>query len=137
MTPEKVINCFKRAGITSEDKRGVIADSDDSFKDFQESLDALKASDPDMVPTGLSTENVINVDHGVITTGLYVTEDDILEQFQTCQVESDKDDNDSDGKTVNNVVPELPSRRAVESVLDAFKNAAPYGTTEDECRVFF
>lgn len=85
MTPEKVINCFKRAGITSEED----------------------------------------------------TEDDILEQFQTCQVESDKDDNDSDGKTVNNVAPELPSRRAAESVLDAFKNAALYGTTEDECRVFF
>ena len=39
-----------KAGINTEAQYSAITDSDDPFKDLQESLDALKAADPDMAP---------------------------------------------------------------------------------------
>ena len=50
VTRETIVNCFKKAGINTEAQHAAITDSDDPFKDIQESLDALKAADPDMVP---------------------------------------------------------------------------------------
>ena len=126
------MNCFKKAGITSEVQRAAIVDSDDLFKDFRESLDALKADDSDMVPEGLSTENFIEEDHDPFAIAPCITEEDILEQFQTHQEESDEDKNDCGDKSVKYVAPKLPLRLAVESALDVLKNAALYKTTVDE-----
>ena len=55
---------------------------DDSFKELQERLDAVKAANWDMASEGISAVNVINVDHCDVTaTYPYISEDDILEQF--------------------------------------------------------
>ena len=59
MTQETVANCFKKAAITFEVQRAVIADSVNPIKGLQESIDTLKADDPDMVLESLSAENVI------------------------------------------------------------------------------
>lgn len=53
VTQKMFMNCFKKAGITSEAQRAALASSNSLFKDFQESLDALKAADSDMAPEGL------------------------------------------------------------------------------------
>ena len=43
VTRETIVNCFKKAGInTDEAQHAAITDLDDPFKDLQESLDALK-----------------------------------------------------------------------------------------------
>ena len=65
------MDCFKKAGILSP----ILAVH---LKDFQESLVALKAADPDMVSEGLSSENVIDKDHDVFATAPCITEDGIL-----------------------------------------------------------
>ena len=62
--------------------------------------------------------------------------DNILQQFQTHQAESGKDDNYSDDETVNDVAPEWHSRFVVESAPDVLKNAALYSKTEDEMQSF-
>ena len=59
MTQETVANCFKKAAITFEAQRAVIADSVNPIKGLQESIDTLKADDPDMVLESLSAENAI------------------------------------------------------------------------------
>ena len=59
MTQETVVHCFKKADITFEAQRTVIADSVNPIKGLQESIDTLKADDPDMVLESLSAENVI------------------------------------------------------------------------------
>ena len=87
-----ITNCFKKAIITSETRHATIADSDDPIKDLNESLDSLKAADPDILPEGFSAENIIDVGHDVIAT-------------VPCITESNKDGNDCDNKTVNDVAP--------------------------------
>ena len=77
VTQETVINCFEKAGITSEAQCAAIATSKDPFKNLQESLEALKSADLDIVPEGLFTENVIDIDHDVIATAPFTTEDNI------------------------------------------------------------
>lgn len=59
MTQETVVHCFKKADITFEAQRAVIADSVNPIKGLQESIDTLKADDPDMILESLSAKNVI------------------------------------------------------------------------------
>ena len=124
------MHCFKKAGILSP----ILAVH---LKDFQESLVALKAADPDMVSEGLSSENVIDKDHDVFATAPCITEDGILKQFQAHQAESDEDDNDCDEETVNDEAPDLPLSLVVESALFVLKNGTLYSTTGEEKKNFF
>ena len=117
-----VMICFKKTGVTSEAQCTAITDSDNQFKDLQKSwnLDVLKAADPDMVPVGLSSENVIYVNHGVIATVPCITEDETLDQFQTQQAESDKGGNDCDHAAANDVASERSSRLTVEPLVSTW-----------------
>ena len=124
------MHCFKKAGILSP----ILAVH---LKDFQESLVALKAADPDMVSEGLSSGNVIDKDHDVFATAPCITEDAILKQFQAHQAESDEDDNDCDEETVNDEAPDLPLSLVVESALVVLKNGTLYSTTGEEKKNFF
>ena len=77
---EMVMSCFKKADITSEAQCAAITDSDNSIKEVQKSLYPLKATDPNMVPEGLSNENVINVgrDRKMTSGGEY----DVMEKIE-------------------------------------------------------
>ena len=45
VTKETIINCFRKAEITPAVQQAAIADSDDPFKDLQESLNDLRKAD--------------------------------------------------------------------------------------------
>lgn len=136
-----VMICFKKTGVTSEAQYTAITDSDNQFKDLQKSwdLDVVKAADPDMVPDGLSSENVIYVNHGVIAAVLCITEDETLYQFQTQQGESEKDGNDCDHAAANDVAPERSSRLAAEPLVSTWgsQKCCLYSTTGDKMQIFF
>ena len=132
-TRETIVNCFKKTGINTEAQHAAITDSDDPFKDLQESLDALKAADPDMVPEDISAESIVDVDNDPV-----ITDDGILEQFQKDHwPESDEEDG-CDDESLNDEVPERPSRSEVKSALDVLKNASLFSNTGEEmqCVIF-
>ena len=135
VTRETIVNCFKKAGINTEVQHAAITDSDDPFKDLQESLDALKAADPDMVPEDISAESIVDVDNNVIATAPVITVDDILEQFQKDHSPESDEEDVCDDESLNDEVPERPSRSEVESVL---KNASLFSNTGEEmqCVIF-
>ena len=58
VTKQTIINCFKKSGISSTGQQDAIADSDDPFKDLQESLDGLIEADPSLVPNDLSANDL-------------------------------------------------------------------------------
>ena len=98
---------FHSAGINTEVQHAAITDSDDPFKDLQESLDALKAADPDMVPEDISAESIGDVDNDVIATAPVITDDDILEQFQKDHSPESGEEDGCDDESLNDEVPEL------------------------------
>ena len=138
VTRETIVNCFKKAGINTEAQHAAITDSDDPFKDLQESLDALKAADPDMVPEDISAESIVDVDNDVIATAPVIMDDDILEQFQKDHSPESDEEDGCDDESLNDEVPERPSRSEVESALDVLKNASLFSNTGEEmqCVIF-
>ena len=45
VTKETIINCFRKSGITPAVQQAAIADSEDPFKDLQDSLHDLRKAD--------------------------------------------------------------------------------------------
>ena len=133
---ETIVNCqlFQESWY----QHASITDSDDSFKDLQESLDALKAADPDMVPEDISAESIVDVDNDVIATAPVITDDDILEQFQKDHSPESDEEDGCDDESLNDEVPERPSRSEVESARDVLKNASLFSNTGEEmqCVIF-
>ena len=107
VTRDTIVNCFKKAAINTEAQHTAITDSDDPFKDLQESLDALKAADPDMVPEDISAESIVDVDN-VIATAPVITDDDILEQFQKDHPPESDEEDGCDDEILNDEVPKRP-----------------------------
>ena len=95
-----------KASINTEAQYSAITDSDDPFKYLQESLDALKAADPDMVPEDISAESIVDVDNDVIATAPVITDDDILEQFQKDHSPESDEEDGCDDESLNDEVPE-------------------------------
>ena len=88
VSAQTIVNCFSKAGITSEAQNAVITDADDPFSDLKESLQQLHDIDPDMVPESVTPESLIDVDNEVITTAPMITDDDILRSVTTNQQNS-------------------------------------------------
>lgn len=59
MTKETIVNCFRKAGITPAVQQAAIADSDDLFKDLQESLNQLQKADSSLV-TDVTTTTLVS-----------------------------------------------------------------------------
>ena len=124
VSAQTIVNCFRKAGITSEAQSAAITNADDPFTDLKESLEQLQAVDSDMVPEGVTPESVVNVDNDVITMAPMITDDDILTSVKKIQQEeSDGDDEDEE-----EVAPKRPSRIQVESAIDVIRNAALYSS---------
>ena len=126
-----IVNCFRKAGITSEAQNAAITDADDPFSDLKESLQQLHDIDPDMVPESVTPESLIDVDNEVITTAPMITDDDILRSVTTNQQEQSDEDDDND-EEVEEATPERPLRLQVESAIDVIRNAALYSSNGEE-----
>ena len=88
MSAQTIVNCFRKACITSEAQNAAITDADDPFSDLKESLQQLHGTDPDMVPESVTPEILIDIDNEVITTAPMITDDDVLRSVTTNQQES-------------------------------------------------
>ena len=126
-----IINCFTKAGITAEAQNAAITDVDDPFPDFKESLQPLHDIDPDMIPEGVTSESLIDVNNEVISTAPMITDDDIFRSVTTNQQEQ-SDEDDDNNEEVEEAAPERPLRFQVESAIDVIRNAALYSSNGKE-----
>ena len=131
VSAQTMVNCFRKAGITSEAQNAAITDADDPFSDLKESLQQLHDIGPDMVPESVTSETLIDVDNEVITTAPMITDDDILRSVTTNQQEQ-SDENDDNDEEVEEAVPGRPLRFQVESAIDVIRNAALYRSNREE-----
>ena len=79
VTKETVINCFRKAGITPAVQQAAIADSDDPFKDLQESLNDVRKADSSMVLDDVTATALVSLDNDVIATAPEISEGNIEE----------------------------------------------------------
>ena len=131
VSAQTIVNCFSKAGITSEAQNAATTDADDPFSDLKESLQQLHDIDPDMVSEGVTLESLIDVDNEVITTAPAITDDDILRSVTTNQQEQ-SDEGDDNDEEVEEAAPERPLRFQVESAIDVIRNAAFYSSNGEE-----
>ena len=68
VTKETIINRFRKARITPAVQQAAIADSEDPFKDLQESLNDLRKADLSMVLDNVTVTALVSLDDDVIAT---------------------------------------------------------------------
>ena len=128
VTKETIINCFRKAGITPAVQQAAIADSDDPFKDLQESLNDLRKADSSMVLDDVTATALVSLDDDVIATAPEISEGDIIEELRDRQEQGDKEENDEEisVEKIFDPVVEKPSRSVIESALDDLKDATMF-----------
>ena len=128
VSKETIINCFRKAGITPTVQQAAISDSDDPFKDLQESLIDLRKADSSMVPDDVTATALVSLDDDVIATAPEISEGDIIEELRACQEpgEGEESDDEISIKEIFDPVVEKPSRSAIESALDDLKYATMF-----------
>ena len=131
VSAQAIVNCFRKAGITSEAQNVAIIDADDPFSDLKESLQQLHDVDPDMVLENVTPESLIDIDNEVITATPMITDDDILRSITTNQHEQSEEDDDND-EEAEEAAPERPLRFQVESAIDVIRDAALYSSNGEE-----
>ena len=128
ITFKAIINCLRKAGITPAVQQAAISDSDDPFKDLQESLNDLSKADSSMVPDDVTPTALVSLDDDVIATAPEITEGDIIEELRACQepAEGEESDDEISIEEIFDPVVEKPSRSAIEFALDDLKYAAMF-----------
>ena len=128
VTKQTIINCFRKAGITPAVQQDAIADSEDPFKDLQESLNDLRKADSTMVPDDVRATALVSLDDDVIATAPKISEGDIVEELRDRQEQGEEEENDDEIsiEEIFDPVVEKPSRSAIESALDDLKDAAMF-----------
>ena len=134
VTNETIINCFRKAGIAPTVQRAAIDDSDDPFKDLQESLDELRTLDSSMAPDDVTTTDLVSLDDNVIATAPEISDDDIIEELRDKQQGDEEDSDDEISSEDVDPVVEEPSRSAIESAIDALKDAAMFSDKGDQMK---
>ena len=96
VTKETITNCFRKAGITPAVEQGAISDSDDSFKDLQESLNDLRKADSSMVPDDVTVTVLVSLDDDVIATACKISDGDIIEELRNHQEQGEEEEKDDE-----------------------------------------
>ena len=94
VTKETIINSFRKSGITPAVQQFAIADSDDPFKDLQESLNDLRKADSSMVLDDVTATALVILDDDVIATAPEISEGDIIEELRDRQKQGKEKEND-------------------------------------------
>ncbi|XP_037783522.1 tigger transposable element-derived protein 6-like [Penaeus monodon] len=123
VSKETNVNCFRKADITPDGQQAANDDSDDPFKDLQESLNKLRKAESSMVPNDVTATALVSLDDDVIATAPEMNEDDIVSRLKN-QENEEEESGDEEIQEMFDPVAEKPSRSATESALEVLKDAA-------------
>ena len=76
-----IVNCFRRAEISTANQEGAITDKDDPFKDLQNEIDALRNLQPYQVPEDVNATLLTNVEAEVSAVQPPLTDFELLAEF--------------------------------------------------------
>ena len=81
LTTESIVNCFRKAGISAENQDAAIAEEDDTIKDLQDEIDALRTVQLDLIPEDINAASLVDVDAEVSAVQPPPTDAEILTDF--------------------------------------------------------
>ena len=121
LTTETIVNCFRKDGITAENQDAAIAEEDDTFKDLQDEIDALRNVQPDLIPEDINAASLVDVDAEVSAVQPPPTDAEILADFlETDNISDDEWVDDSDD--VEDVSMECPvENKLLHALLELFQ----------------
>lgn len=127
-----IVNCFNKAGISSQSQSDAVQDMDDPFIALKDSLDELSSLDPTLVDT--DAENFLDVDSNVLTsTATSVDDEEILAQYKECSANDDIDHDTID--TEDKDAPVKPKLQELYAAVDVLERYSLY-QEEDSAREF-
>ena len=92
LTPETIVNCFRKAGISSESQEAAIAEDDDPFKELQDEIDYLLSIEPDHFAENIDAAFSTDVDAGVAAIQRSPTGAEIVAELLVNEEEDGSDD---------------------------------------------
>ena len=95
LTPETIVNCFRKAGISSESQEAAIAEDDDPFKELQDEIDYLLSIEPDHFAENIDAASLADVDAGVAAIQRSPTNAEIVAELLVNEEEEDGSDDES------------------------------------------
>ena len=75
------MNCFRKAGISTENQDAALAEEDDPFKELQDEIEALPTVQPDLIPEDINVASLVDVDAEVSAVQPPPTDAKILTDF--------------------------------------------------------
>ena len=97
LTPETIVNCFRKAGISSESQEAAIAEDDDPFKMLQDEIDYLFSIEPDHFAENIDAASLTDVDAGVAAIQRSPTDAEIVAELLVNEEEDGSDEEEEDG----------------------------------------
>ena len=92
VSTEAIVDCFRKAVISTANQEVAIADEDDPFNDLQNEIDALQNLQPDLVLEDVNAASLTAVDAEVSAVQPPLTDSEILAGFLETGDTSDGDD---------------------------------------------
>ena len=86
------MNCFRKAGISSESQEAAIAEDDDPFKELQDEIDYLLSIEPDHFAENIDAASLTDVDAGVAAIQRSPTDAEIVAELLVNEEEDGSDD---------------------------------------------
>ena len=121
VSTETIKNCCKKAGISRETQENAINDSDDPFKALAEEINELREKEPELVPTDMTVDDVVDADDNVLTSNVLPPNDeDILQEIQTASTASvdEVEDEEDEDLEVTEEPPKPPSKSDIRIALN-------------------
>ena len=119
VSTETIKNCFKKAVISRETQENAINDSDDPFKALAEEINELREKEPELVPTDMTVDDVVDADDNVLTSNV-LPPNDILQEIQTASTASvdEVEDEEDEDLEVTEEPPKPPSKSDIRIALN-------------------
>ena len=125
VTEETIINCFSKADISKDQQVTAINDDNDPFKSLTEEIESLRARKLDLA-LEFTSNNLLNVDDGLVCIESLLTDNDIIEQFTR---NGDGDEYGSDDDKDDKVQVMKATKTSLHSAIDTLMS---YTMFDDE-----
>ena len=116
VTTKTVVNCFEKAGMSSEKQSEALLDADDPLINLQEELDKFTVYNPKFFPEGTTANDIVSVDDSLTSTEPLMTDDEIL-----CNVLAEEDSETEDDTDDVCKEPTCPQSSDVHQALDVLR----------------